>query len=200
MDKIRVKVGGRDLESRQFYKDPNSDVDGQQIKDVANDLAIVILPEDANAPTLPVLVSRQIQENEDFSIYGYGVSDKQEDDKDLRSGTMEADKVKDGYIESEYTDNSSSVCFGDSGGPATLTDNNDPTTTAIVGVASGLSQALPIPAPPLPGLAAQGLRFPLPLPFFGTSCQEGDRTFHASTQTSSALEFIRTHVPDLKER
>lgn len=202
MDKIRISVGGRDLESREFYKDPESDVDGRQIKDVANDLAIIMLPEAANVPTLPLLVSRQIQEGEEFSIYGYGISDKQKDDKDLRSGTMDADKVKDGYIESEYTDDSSSVCFGDSGGPATLTDNDDPATTAIVGVASGLSQTLPIPIPPLPGLADREMRFPapLPLPFFGTSCQEGDRTFHASVQTSSALDFIRSRVPDLRER
>lgn len=201
MEMIRVTVGGQEIEASQFHKHPQADVDSQSIKNVANDLAVITLPQAANVRPLPILVSRQLVANEQFSIYGYGVSNRSGDEKKLRSGNMKADRVRDGYIESEYTSKSSSVCFGDSGGPATLTENDDPETTAIVGVASGISQGLPLPLP-LPGLSVQNRNFPvpLPLPFSGNSCQEGDRAYHANVQTDAAMNFIAAHVPDLQLR
>jgi len=202
IDSVKVSVGNEKIESFTFYEHPEAEIDDQYIEDPANDLSVIILPRSAGVRSLPILKSRSLFEGEEFSIFGYGISDNGDDDKDLRSGLMNADEIEDGHIESEYTDSKSSICFGDSGGPAIVTEGGDASTAAIVGVASAISQSI-IPGGGdgiIPGLPLQGAFGPLPFPIFGSSCSEGDRTFHASVQTEEAINFIQRYVPDLKLR
>jgi hypothetical protein len=196
IDAVRVRVGGETIESKEFYKHPDSDIDDEYINDPGNDVAIIILPRPVNVAPLAILRSRIIEEGEEFSIFGYGVSEDDTDTDDLRSGRMDADEVESDYIESQYTDDSSSVCFGDSGGPATVRpvrDGDGP--VAIVGVASAVSFPSIIDNPLVPGLPTQGV-FPGPLPFplMGDSCPDDTYTFHASVQTDSVKAFIDSHV------
>ena len=197
VDEVKVRIGGVWQTSKRFVQHPNAKVGDGSIEDPANDLSVINLPEDSGVPPLKLVLSPLIEGGDKFSIYGFGQSEENFDRKEeLRSGVMEVTKVRDGYFESYYGDESS-ICFGDSGGPAVLVPNGGKVEEpAIVGVASALSLGLPLPLP-IQDTQAVFSPFPLPFPIFGSSCPKGSKTYHAAVYNPSAVGFITDYVPDV---
>lgn len=200
--KVIVHIGGESIPASALVAHPGNDVDSDSINSSREDVAVIYLSRASSVSPLPILASRQFTAGERFSVFGYGLDQDGESEK-LRSGEMQADDVSNGIIESEHREESSGVCFGDSGGPAIASVAlNDGFAPAIVGVASALLPPDDLGVgllPPLPGIPGP---FPLPLPFFGDeiNCELGAKNFHASVQIQSVLDFIAAHAPDASYR
>jgi len=195
--RIRVSVGGENISSSHFVAHPDSDISDNQINSPGKDVAVIHLERETEVSPLPILSTRNFTKGESFSVFGYGL-DQDGDSSELRSGTMEADEVNSDFFESEHTDTSSGICYGDSGGPAIAqVDQGNDLSSAIVGVASALSPVglggIPfLPPPPVPG------PFPIPLPFGNSEkdCEVGAVNFHANLQNDSVLRFIEEQSPN----
>jgi hypothetical protein len=200
MDEIRIKVGGVWRSSRNFVKHPDARVDGGKIEDPTHDLSVIQLPSDHTVQPLKIASSALLAEGDEFSIYGFGQSGELlESGNELRSGRMEAEQIRDGYFESTYSDDSSSICFGDSGGPAILAPSGGKVADPlIVGVASAISPALSFPPLLLRRYDEKSILspFPLPFPIGGSSCSLGSESFHASVYNQSAIKFIKQYALD----
>jgi secreted trypsin-like serine protease len=132
------------------------------------DVAIVKVAAQPNLPTLPILVSKSIEEDDIFSIFGYGLDENGVKQK-LRSGQGRVSAVDDQHITAVYTGEGSDSCGGDSGGPALISIQKD-----------GLTQS------GIVGLVSSG----------SSICGIGDVALYANTTTSAVLDFIQAQAPD----
>jgi len=105
------------------------------------DIGVVLLGEDLNRPTVPLLTSREAQVGEQAVIAGWG-----KDDLDvtgtLRAGTTNVAAAGAYFLESRYTASSSGtsgVCAGDSGGPLLLSQDG---VWVLAGVTSAISSQI----------------------------------------------------------
>jgi secreted trypsin-like serine protease len=135
-----------------------------------NDIAILELSENANLPTMPILIGSEIEKNEILSIFGYGEDDTGEVSRTLQSGEMKVSDVNNNFIKALYNGEGSNVCFGDSGGPLVADVNG---TASLVGTTSF------------------GTR---------SDCQPGDTTSFINLQSESALNFINEKAPEANFR
>jgi secreted trypsin-like serine protease len=146
---------------------------------IVNDLAIIRLDRALDLPTLPIFLSRNIRSGDRISIFGFGQATNENNTSGsttagiLRSGEMRVSAVDNSYIFAEFGDEGSNTCFGDSGGPAILTerDRDGNLISAIVGVTST-----------------------------GTSdtCSRGDNSNFANLQSSGSLDFINQVAPGVR--
>ncbi len=197
VDEVKVRIGGRWQTSKTFIQHPAAQIDDGSIEDSTNDLSIISIPEDTNIQPLKLARRHLLEKGDEFSIYGFGQSEEVFNRKnELRSGKMEVEKITNGYFESSY-ENESSICFGDSGGPALLLPSGGKVEElAIVGVASALSLGISLPLP-IHDTKAVFSPFPLPFPIFGSSCPKSSKTFHAAVYNQSALDFITNYASDV---
>ncbi|MCB0321633.1 MAG: trypsin-like serine protease, partial [Bdellovibrionales bacterium] len=122
-------------------------------------------------PTLPLLGSRDIQNGELVSIFGYGLDENQKIDV-LKSGEMKVSGVTDNHIFAKFDGAGSNTCNGDSGGPAIYTFTKDGREIdAVVGVVSTGEIV---------------------------DCSAGDTTLFANAHSSSNLSFITQSVPSTR--
>jgi secreted trypsin-like serine protease len=201
VDEVRVKIGGSWQTAASFIQHPDAQIDDGQIDDPAYDLSIIGLSADHTINPLRLAKAAILQKGDEFSIFGFGQSGEffNRDKTELRSGRMEAEKVRTGYFEASYDNDSSSICFGDSGGPALLVPSGGKVAEpVIIGVASAISPSLPLPLPlPIREQKSIFAPFPLPFPIGGSSCPRGSKTYHASVYNQSAISFIQRYAPDV---
>ena len=93
-----------------------------------NDLALLtIRPPDGEIAPPSVPIAERVSKGDNLTILGYGVTDgvNQVGSGVLRVGKMRADEVTSDLIFSDYTPPTlSNTCFGDSGGPAFIEDED----------------------------------------------------------------------------
>ncbi|MBN8549491.1 MAG: trypsin-like serine protease [Deltaproteobacteria bacterium] len=131
------------------------------------DVAVVRLARSLNIPTLPILVSVPVVENDVMSIFGYGL-DENGNLETLRSGQTRVSAVNTQYVESEYTGEGSNSCNGDSGGPGLISIQKDGRTqSGIVGIVSSGSE----------------------------DCGIGDLSLYTNVTSASNLNFIQSVAP-----
>lgn len=158
---VTVRVAGIDQATTQLMKHPNYAFP-------QNDAAIVKLASPASGATLPLATSKGVQSEDIISIYGYGVNEDA-DAGALRSGQMKVTGVNSQDITAEFGSEGSSVCIGDSGGPAVFEIDGNP---GIVGITSFAA-------------ATSARQF----------CDEGSSSNFANVQGSSILSFILSTAP-----
>lgn len=129
-----VQIGNRQIPVTDVEVHPNFRQGPTSFDVVASfdDVAIMTLGEDAGVPTLPVLISREIDSGDPIAIYGYGL-DENKGLGVLRGGKMTLNDVTADHFTSNFNGTESDTCEGDSGGPAVV---NTETGLAIVGVTS----------------------------------------------------------------
>jgi hypothetical protein len=98
-------------------------------------VAIVLLGNDIGRPAIPVLASRDPSAGESVVLAGWG-RDLFNQGSTLRAGTTTISAVRGAIIETQFTQSSSAVCAGDSGGALLV---NEGGTWAVAGVTSASS-------------------------------------------------------------
>jgi secreted trypsin-like serine protease len=165
-----VRVNGAEVPVARIFPHPDVRFD-QEALAIFNDVAILQLANPVNLPTVPLLLSRDVESGDRFSIFGYGKDDNGNLDV-LRSGDSRADTVTDQHIFAAFDgEDGSNSCNGDSGGPAveTVEGDNGQTLTGIVGVVSSGNNP---------------------------TCMAGDVSLYANIQGQSLRDFILSVVPD----
>lgn len=131
-----------------------------------NDVAVLELARGLPLPTVPLLVSRDIEVGDVVAIFGYGKDERgNEDNLDLRSGEMRVAQVTENHIRADFDGRGSNTCQGDSGGPLLRTVNG---VAAIVGITSS-------------GLNVE--------------CGHGDQSLFTNLQSNSTREFVLRVAP-----
>lgn len=128
-----VRVGTTDIPVTSWQLHPA--VNDKTIP-IQNDVAILILASPANAPTLPVILSRGLVPGDVVGVYGFG-NDENDNLGVLRSGEMEITGINSQFFTARFeVDRGSNVCPGDSGGPALIQTNDGTGVRGVVGVTS----------------------------------------------------------------
>lgn len=134
------------------------------------DVAILETSEDIGLPTLPIVLSRPLADDDQIGIWGYGL------DQDgglgvLRTGYMFVDMVAVARFFAIFDGKTGNTCFGDSGGPATI-ETADAAGNILVG---------------LVGLTSGGT---------SPDCSEGDRSSFTNLQFQFVLDFVLSIAPE----
>jgi len=141
------------------------------------DAAIVHLQTPITTGTLPLLLSEGISSGDDVTIIGYGQDENGNSAIDsnpansLHQGKMVIDNVQSGFFFSNFSSDSSSICLGDSGGPAIRL--NRAGQAGIVGIANAVG-----------GESLADI----------TQCLNGTALF-TDIQSGSVRDFITSEVP-----
>lgn len=164
---VSVVVQGRNVSAREIRVHPQYRVDqGQGL--VYFDVAIIFLKEAISLPTLPIVASQQLNGNEIFSIYGYGLDEKNRSGQ-LRSGQILATSITPTHLFHDFDGIGSNTCGGDSGGPLVFTFTNE----------SGITRS------GLVGLTSTGTDL---------ECRPGDSASYTNLQNPEILSFILGNV------
>lgn len=147
------------------------------------DVAVVELPQAQNATTLPIFASENTARGQRFTIIGFGNDENGDSaanvppNEALNAASMIIEETRKGAFLAAYDRTNSSICSGDSGGPA-LRKNRDG-ITGILGVAQAV------------------LIDPKEVRKDGTPiCKKGTVAVFTNTQSGSALDFILSLVPE----
>lgn len=147
------------------------------------DVAVVELPQAVNVATLPIFASEGTARGQRFTIIGFGNDENGNSaanvppNEALNAASMIIEETRSGAFLASYDRTGSSICSGDSGGPA-LRKNRDG-LTGILGVAQAV------------------LIDPDDVRPDGTPiCKEGTVAIFTNTQSGSALDFILSLVPE----
>ena len=196
VDEARIEVGGKTIKSIRLAAHPDAEVDDEEITSPDRDVAVITLEEPTDISPLPIFIGTDIQRGDEFSIFGYGLSENDEDE--LRSGRMEIEDIEDEYFNSEFDGDTSGACFGDSGGPGIVSINPGGNySPGVVGVISAIGSPGLFPRPPFPFLNGLPFPFPLPLPFGNNTsyCERGAVTYLANLQIQAVIDFIAAEAP-----
>lgn len=107
------------------------------------DMAVVEMQEAQGVATLPLFVSEDVNDGDRITILGFGTDEKgnsaaSESPADAFNGsTMIVSGFTNGAFTADYESTGSSICTGDSGGPALLKNRDG--ITGIVGIAQAVS-------------------------------------------------------------
>jgi hypothetical protein len=101
----------------------------------ARDVAIVLTPQDLGRTPIPVLLSRDGVVGEAVVISGWG-TDQNGNGTILRAGLNTISAVSGTSLETQYSGATSTVCYGDSGGPLLVSEAG---TWVVAGVTSETS-------------------------------------------------------------
>ena len=156
------------VDASDWYVHPAFHVDASGVE---ADVAVVRLQRQVPLPTLPILTSQGVTENELVSIFGYGQDENGDfDAEQLKSGDMRVTQVTTLYVQADYEGEGSNTCLGDSGGPLVKSVNNQP---GLVGVtSSGTSQ----------------------------DCGVGDNSFFTNLQDPKVFMFLQRYAPGFSTR
>lgn len=138
-----------------------------------NDVAVVMTDASLGVPAMPILVSRVANSGEEGIVAGFG-STGSGGAADVQ-GTLQAGKVTvvdqdSTFIRTIYNGDNSNSCFGDSGGPLLLIEQN---AFAVAGVVS------------------QGTK---------SHCEVGDVTTYPNLSQSSNTSFLESAAPGFPRR
>jgi secreted trypsin-like serine protease len=101
----------------------------------AFDVGVVLLAQDVGRTPIPALLSRDARVGESAVLGGWG-KDQNGNGTILRAGLNTVSAVNPSYLQTAYSGTTSSVCYGDSGGPLLVSEGG---TWAIAGVTSETS-------------------------------------------------------------
>lgn len=147
------------------------------------DVAIVELPQPQDVSTLPIFGSEGVGRGQRFTIIGFGNNENGDSAANvppaeaLNAASMVVQDTRRGAFLASYDTTGSSICSGDSGGPA-LRKNRDG-LTGILGVAQAVL------------INPDDVR-----PDGSPICKNGTVAVFTDTQTGSALDFILSLVPE----
>lgn len=161
-----VRINGRRVNASRVRVHPGYFVNFAD-ELIFNDAAILILDEAVSGDTLPILVSKPLFVGDVIDIFGFG-QDESGRVGTLKSGQMRVDQVNLDHIFSEFGDEGSNTCFGDSGGPS------------LSRTAAG--------APAVSGITSTGSA--------EANCRQGDISVFTQIQETSTLNFIRSIAPE----
>jgi secreted trypsin-like serine protease len=164
------KPDGTLLPITQAFVHPAYSVN-DQVNAIFNDVAIVKTNTPLNLPVLGLLVSSQLSAGAIVSIYGFGV-DENGNSGVLRAGTMELNTVTANHLISVF-DGLSNTCNGDSGGPATYTQQDGNGAVVSVSIA---------------GITSSGSL---------ENCDQGDVSLFTNLNNPSIISFISGLVPEV---
>ena len=102
----------------------------------AYDVAIVLTPQDLGRTPIPLLFSRDGRVGETAVIAGWGIDQSGSGGAIVRAGLNTVSAVNATHLETAYSASTSSVCYGDSGGPLLVSEGG---AWAIAGVSSETS-------------------------------------------------------------
>jgi secreted trypsin-like serine protease len=102
----------------------------------AYDVAVVLTSQDLGRTPIPVLVSRDGRVGETAVIAGWGIEQNGAGGASVRAGLNTVSAVNPTFLETAYSSTTSSVCYGDSGGPLLVSEGG---VWALAGVSSETS-------------------------------------------------------------
>jgi hypothetical protein len=102
----------------------------------AYDVAVVLTSQDLGRTPIPVLFSRDGRVGEPVVIAGWGIEQNGSGGAFVRAGVNTLSAVNLTYLETSYSSSTSSVCYGDSGGPLLVSEGG---VWALAGVTSETS-------------------------------------------------------------
>jgi hypothetical protein len=102
----------------------------------AYDVGIVLTSQDLGRTPIPVLFSRDGLVGETAVLAGWGIVENGAGGAFVRAGLNTVSAVNATHLETAYSSTTSSVCYGDSGGPLLVSENG---VWAIAGVTSETS-------------------------------------------------------------
>ena len=134
------------------------------------DVAVMTLDRSLNLPTVPLLLSRNIESGDRCTVFGYGDDENGQSFAELgfaalKSTFVEVVEHSDGAIVSLFDETDSGACEGDSGGPLVGTKDS---ISGIVGVVQG-------------GTAED--------------CKKGSLEVFTDLQTNTTLDFVIAEAP-----
>jgi hypothetical protein len=100
------------------------------------DVGIVFTSQDLGRTPIPVLFSRDVRVGEPAVIAGWGMDLSGSGGAAVRAGLNTVSAVNPTYLETAYSSSTSSVCYGDSGGPLLVSEGG---VWAVAGVTSETS-------------------------------------------------------------
>jgi len=137
----------------------------------AYDVAVVLTSQDLERTPIPVLFSRDGRVGEPAVIVGWGVDQGGSGGSAVRAGLNTVSAVNPTYLETAYSSSTSSVCYGDSGGPLLVSEGG---TWAVAGVTSETSAS-------------------------GYNCR-ASTSYFASVRNADVRDFILGLVPGAAQR
>lgn len=120
-------IGGRQILAQSF-----AIYEGYREQDTGSDVGVVLLGEDVDNPVVPLLLSRDARVGEEVIISGWGM-DQNSAGSTLRAGLTLISAVTGRVLQTEFSQNTSAVCGGDSGGALLASEGG---VWAIAGVIS----------------------------------------------------------------
>jgi V8-like Glu-specific endopeptidase len=128
---VAVYMGsGRPLIStKEFYASP----DYTGLGPASLDVGVVLFSESLERTPIPLFTSRALTGGEAAVVAGWGTDGASAGSGTLRAGTLYVTRVTLTQIEAAFSDSSSGVCYGDSGGPLLASSSG---VWAVAGVTS----------------------------------------------------------------
>ena len=132
---VKVFPGtGAELTAQSFARHPNYR-DGDN---TSFDVGVVLLADDIARNPMPLLLSRDARVGETAVIAGWG-KDQSQVAATLRAGVTTITAVNSLTLQTEFTNNLSSICQGDSGGPLLLSEGGAWALAAVISANSTLA-------------------------------------------------------------
>jgi len=121
--------GRQPLTTREFYASPDYTGLGPSSLDVG----VVIFAASLERTPIPLFTSRALTGGESAVVAGWGADGVSTSGRTLRAGNLNVTRVTLTQIEAAFSESSSGVCYGDSGGPLLASSNG---VWAVAGVTS----------------------------------------------------------------
>jgi len=166
VESASVNLGDSSIAVTEINLHPGVGTDGTNLA-LFNDVAVISTRRSLGRPTIPIVVSQDIEQGDAIGVQGFGLDESGEFGSS-RGGAMLVSAVSENHIFAAFEGEGSNPCNGDSGGPATFTLADG--SVGIVGVVSSGNPE--------------------------TECFEGDVTLFTNLQTQSVLDFVLGLVPE----
>jgi hypothetical protein len=122
-------AGRQPITTREFYVSP----DYTGIGPSSLDVGVVIFASSLERAPVPLFTSRALTGGESAVVAGWGTDGASASSGTLRAGHLNVTRVTLTQIEAAFSDSSSGVCYGDSGGPLLASSSG---VWAVAGVTS----------------------------------------------------------------
>ncbi len=135
-----------------------------------HDAAVIQTDGPMSIPPIAILASRPFQSRDEFTIYGFGLTERGEVGT-LHAGFMRAGGVLEDYFNALFL-TQSNTCFGDSGGPAIYSEYDRAGNVVRAGII---------------GITSAGSK---------EDCSIGDFSYFTNVQDPDVLDFIGDVAPE----